>query len=457
MSGKTTRSSRGNKAVPAWLARSGIHTVVVAFPDVYGRLMGKRLTREHFVEHVLGGGTHACNYLLTVDIEMNPLPGFALASWDQGYGDFHLTVDASTLRPAPWVPGTAIVLGDLAHEHGDPVGEAPRTILRTQVAALAQRGLGASMASELEFYLFDEDYRTARAQDYRGLRASSDYLIDYHLLGTARDEDVLARVRNEIAGAGIAVEGTKGEWGKGQYELNLLYAEALEMADRHVLAKHAAREIAQQQERAITFMAKWQTDEAGSSCHVHTSLWDRQHRQNRFAGRGGPTPLFRHFLGGLLTYGRELSYFFAPTVNAYKRYQAASWAPTALVWAHDNRTTGYRVVGNGPALRIENRMPGADVNPYLAYAATLAAGLRGIDEKIDCGDPYEGNAYEDPRLPRLPGSLAEAADLLDGSAIARSAFGDHVVDFYVHTARLESEAHRQAVTDWERRRYFERV
>jgi len=443
---------------PAWLRGNDVHTVAVAFPDVYGRLLGKRLTRDYFLEHTRAGGTHACNYLLTVDMDMTPLPGFGLASWDQGYGDFHLVVDERTLRPTPWAPGTALVLADLEHEDGSPVVEAPRSILRRQVARLAERGLAATMASELEFYLFDDDYRGARAKDYRGLRPSSDYLIDYHLLHTARDEDVLGRLRGELSRAGVVVEGSKGEWGKGQYEINLLHAEGLEMADRHVILKHAAREIAAQQGRAVTFMAKWRTDEAGSSCHVHASLWDAGARRNRFADEAGaPAPLFRQFLGGLLRYGRELSYFFAPTVNAYKRYQAASWAPTALVWAHDNRTTGFRVVGRGPALRIENRMPGADVNPYLAYAATIAAGLQGVDEGLDCGDAYRGNAYEDAALPRLPGSLAEAADLLAESALARTAFGDRVVDFYVHTARLEAEAYRQAVTDWERERYFERV
>lgn len=451
--------SDGTSFLPAWLTPEQIHTVVVAFPDVYGRLLGKRMTCRHFLRSIATSGTHMCNYLLTVDIEMNPLDGFELASWEQGYGDFHAAIDTATLRAVPWQPGTAIVLCDLLHEDHAPVAPAPRNVLRAQMARLKKLGLIAEIGSELEFYLFENTYSEAHEGHYRNLKPTSDYLIDYHILQPGRDENVMARLRNEMDEAGITVEGSKGEWGRGQHELNLLHAEAMEMADRHVLFKNGAKEIAAQENRSISFMAKLDERQAGNSFHLHTSLWDPAGEQNRFADAktGEATELFRHFLGGLQTHARELSYFFAPTVNSYKRYQASSWAPTSLVWAHDNRTTGFRVVGHGASLRIENRTPGADANPYLAYAATIAAGLRGVEEKIDCGEPYVGNAYVDDSIQRLPASLGEAAELLGSSQLARDAMGDAVVDFYTHAARLEEAAYRSSVTDWERRRYFERI
>ncbi len=443
-------------ALPEWFTPE-IDTVVVAFPDVPGRLLGKRLTRDHFLEQVLAEGSSVCNYLLTADIEMNPLDGFDLANWDKGYGDFQVVVDAGTLRRIPWLPGTALVLGDLHHEDGQPVAEAPRTLLRRQLERLAGRGLSALVASELEFYLFHETYRSASEKRYAGLVPSSDYLIDYHLLQTSRDEQVLGRARNEMCAANIPVEGSKGEWGKGQHELNLRYAEAMEMADRHVVFKQGLKEIAAQEQRAVTFMAKPSTADAGSSCHIHTSLWDASRQRNRFADGDGQSELFRQFLGGLLAYSRELSLFSAPTINSYKRYQVASWAPTSIAWSFDNRTTGFRVVGRGPSLRIENRMPGADANPYLAYAATVAAGLKGIEQGLDCGEAFRGNAYVAEHLERLPASLSAAAELFAASELAREAFGDEVVAFYLQTARREVEACRREVTDWERARYFERI
>ena len=454
-----SESAPSDTWIPAWFNADEIDTVLVAFPDTYGRLMGKRFTRSHFMRSVVEAGTHMCNYLLAADLEMNPLDGFQLASWDQGYGDFHAAVDLRTLRRIPWIPSSAIVLCDLEHEDHSPVIEAPRAVLRAQIERLTQRGWSAFVASELEFYLFNESYENATAKDFRALGRASDYLVDYHLLQPSRDENIMRRLRNEMNEAGIIVEGSKGEWGRGQQELNLLYAESLDMADRHVLFKHGAKEIAAQEGRSITFMAKWATDEAGSSFHLHTSLWDAAQKQNLFwdTDQKQGSPLFRQFLGGLMKYGRELGYFFAPTINSYKRYQVASWAPTSLVWALDNRTTGFRVVGEKNSYRIENRSPGADANPYLAFAATLAAGLAGIDEELNCGDAYRGNAYQDATLPRLPTSLDESASLLEDSQLARSAFGDQVVDFYVHTARMESRAYRQSVTDWERRRYFERL
>lgn len=447
----------------AWLPEGfgpeQVDTVIVAFPDVYGRLMGKRLTRDYFLENAAQSGIHACNYMLTIDVAMNPLPGFKLASWDQGYGDFQVRIDRRTLRRLVWVPGTALVLGHAHHEDGRPVAEAPRQILAAQIDKLARHGQEAAMGSELEFFLFHETYQSAREKGYRNLTAASEYLIDYHTLQPGRDEDVLRRIRNEMTESGIAVECSKGEWGKGQHEINLLHADAMEMADRHVIYKMGVKEIAAQQGRAITFMSKWTTDDSGNGFHLHTSVWDRTTGKNLFhdPAENGYSTVFRQFIGGLLKYCRELSYFFAPTVNSYKRYQHSSWAPTAVVCGHDNRTCGFRVVGSGSSLRVENRMPCADANPYLAFAATLAAGMRGVEEKLDCGPLYEGNAYEDPSLPRLPRSLEEAATLLQDSAMARDAFGQPVVEYLVHTARLEAAAFQAAVTDWERDRYFEQL
>lgn len=441
--------------LPDWLSPEQFDTVIVAFPDAYGRLMGKRLTLPHFVEHVADHGWHACNYLLTVDLAMNPMDGFRIAGWDQGYGDFTATVDPATLRPLPWSPGTALALSDLRHEDGRLVEEAPRRVLARQVERLAERGWRALIGSELEFFLFAETYRDLAAAGYRQPVRSADYLIDYHLLAPGRDEAVLRRLRQEMTGARVDTECSKGEWGLGQHEVNLACTDPLEMADRQVVFKLGAKEIAGQEGRSITFMAKWSADEAGNSCHIHSSLW--QDERPLFVDADGPSRLFRAFLGGLLRYGRELCYFFAPTVNAYKRYQAASWAPTKLVWSHDNRTCGFRILGRDAAFRIENRMPGGDANPYLAFAATIAAGLRGIDDGLDAGEPYLGNAYLDDSLPSLPQTLDAAAALLDESVFARETFGDDVIDYYVRTAQIECDSYRSAVTDWERTRYFEQI
>ncbi len=452
-------ATRSESWQPEWFATGDIDTVIVAFPDAYGRLLGKRMTRDHFASTIVDSGMASCNYLLTVDLEMEPMPGFKLASWEQGYGDFQGTIDLQTLRPTPWVEGAAIALCDLTHEDGSPVEESPRRVLAKQLEALAERGMSAYMGSELEFFLFNDTYRALTDTGFRDPTQASQYLVDYHILQPGRDEDVLRRLRNEMSAAGITVECSKGEWGKGQHEVNLAYTDAMGMADRHVIYKMGAKEIADQQERAITFMAKWNAEQAGNSFHIHSSLWDAAEGESLFwdPDQEGPTTLFRQFLGGQLKYGRELTYLYAPTVNSYKRYQPGSWAPTRLVWAHDNRTCGYRVVGHGKGLRVENRVPGADANPYLAFAATIAAGIRGIDEELDCGDPFAGDAYLAEELPRVPLSLDEATDLLEQSEFARSAFGDGVVDFLTHTARIECEAFRQAVTDWERLRYFEQL
>jgi glutamine synthetase len=441
----------------AKISRGGIDTVIVAFPDVFGRLVGKRFTGDYFAKHVAQSGTHGCNYLLTVDIEMEPMDGFQIANWEKGFGDFELRPDLATLRIIPWQASTALVLCDFSHHGGQLVDEAPRSVLKRQVELLRRKKLICNTASELEFFLFNTTYHDAFASGYRSLTPSSDYRIDYHTMQPARDEGLFRAIRNQLDAAGVPVESSKGEWGRGQHEINLEYAEPVEMADRHVIFKQAVKEIAAQHGKSVTFMPKPSMAEPGNSCHIHASLWAGGKNVFWDARRETGSKLFRQFLGGLMKYSRELCYFFAPTINAYKRYQSASWAPTKLAWAHDNRTVGFRVVGHGNSFRIENRMPGADANPYLAFAATIAAGMQGVTEQLDCGEVYQGNAYVDAKLPSLPSSLREATELLDASEMARRAFGDSVVDFYAHTARLECKAFDNSVTDWERQRYFERI
>lgn len=434
-----------------------IDTAIVAAPDVFGRLVGKRFTAPFFLDSVAKHGTHGCNYLLTVNLEMDPLDGFNLANWEKGFGDFELRPDLSTLRVLPWQPGTALVLCDFHHHGGALVEEAPRSVLRRQVDKLAKQGLTCGIASELEFFLFNHTYHDAFRAGYQSLTPSSDYRIDYHTMQPTRDEALMRAARNGLTAARVPVENSKGEWGRGQHEINFTYAQPLPMADMHVVFKQGVKEIAEQHGKSITFMAKYSAAEAGSSCHIHLSLW--QGGKNLFwdPKRHGSSRLFRHFLGGLMKFSPELCYCYAPTINSYKRFQSASWAPTKMAWSTDNRTVGFRVVGHGNSFRIENRMPGADANPYLAFAAMLAAGMAGVEARLDCGDEYVGNAYVDAKLPALPKSLREATDLLDGSQLARKAFGDAVVEFYVHTSRLEQQAFNDAVTDWERVRYFERI
>ncbi len=434
-----------------------VDTVITAFPDTYGRLLGKRLTGRYFLDQCAESGTHGCNYLLTVNLEMDPLEGFDLASWERGYGDFAMMPDLSTLRLLPWQKGTAMVICDLQRDDGALVDEAPRSILRRQVDRLAAQGLTCRIASELEFFLFNGTYHQALTERYTTLVPSSDYRIDYHTMQPTRDEPIMHAIRQQMGPAGIPVESTKGEWGKGQHEANFVYSTPLAMADGHCVFKQGAKEIAEQNGKCLSFMPKISADDAGNSCHIHISIW--RGNENLFwddAAQGG-SRFFRQFLAGQLRYARELCYFFAPTINAYKRYQAGSWAPTRMAWSMDNRTTGFRVVGHGSSLRIENRMPGGDANPYLAFAAMIAAGLAGVEEDLDCGEPYHGNAYIDPSLVALPSTLAEAASLLDSSMLARRSFGDNVIDFGVQSARHEVKAFNAAVTDWERQRYFERI
>jgi glutamine synthetase len=433
------------------IRQGAVDTVLLALTDMQGRLQGKRLGAQHFLESVVEHGAEACNYLLAVDVEMNTVGGYEMSSWERGYGDFEMQPDFRTLRSAPWLEGTALCLADLAWADGQPVVASPRQILRRQLARLAERGLEATAATELEFILFNTSYEEAAARDYRGLDPANQYNIDYSILGTSRVEPVIRRIRNSMAGAGLRVEDSKGECNLGQHEINFAYGPALQAADEHSIYKNGAKEIAAQEGMAITFMAKLDERE-GSSCHIHLSL-----------RREDGTPLFAddqqafdRFVAGQLACMREMTLFFAPNINSYKRYAEGTFAPTAVAWGEDNRTCSLRAVGHGPGRRIESRVPGADVNPYLALSALIAAGLHGMDEELELEPAFEGNAYVSDK-PRVPSTLRDAAALFGESAVAREAFGEEVVGHYLNYARVELAAFDSAVTDWERRRGFERL
>jgi glutamine synthetase len=443
----------------ALIRRGDVDTVLTVFPDGLGRLMGKRVVGRYFLDHVQQDGLHACIYLFTVDMEMEPLPGFRLTSWERGYGDMKLQPDLGTWRLVPWLPKTALVFCDVYTEEGEPIEEAPRWVLRRQLERAEKHGLVVKTGSELELYLFKESMDEARAKRYHGLQPVSNYLEDYHILQTSKEEPLVRAIRNHMDVARVPVEFSKGEWGRGQEEINLRYASALEMADRHVLYKHGVKEIAWSRGCSVTFMAKYDMGAAGSSFHLHSSAWDRHEKKNLFAARGSRqgTPLFQQWVAGQMAMSRELAYFYAPTINAYKRYQAGSFAPTRIACGWDNRTCGFRICGEGASFRVENRIPGADANPYLAFAATIAAGLHGVRKKLKPPALYEGNAYEDSSLAQVPKTLREALDELERSRVAREAFGDKVVEHYLHHGRLEQQAFDQAVTDWELIRHFERI
>ncbi|MFJ4808724.1 glutamine synthetase family protein [Streptomyces longwoodensis] len=438
------------------VASGEIDTVVLAFPDMQGRLQGKRFAARFFLDEVLHHGTEGCNYLLAVDVEMNTVDGYAMSSWDRGYGDFALHPDLSTLRRIPWHPGTALLVADLAWDDGSPVVAAPRQILRRQLERLAELGLTAQVGTELEFIVFKETYEQAWDAGYRGLTPVNQYNVDYSVLGTGRIEPLLRRIRNEMAGAGLTVESAKGECNPGQHEIAFRYDEALVTCDQHALYKTGAKEIAAQEGVSLTFMAKFNERE-GNSCHIHLSLTDAEGR-NAMAGdgEGGMSALMRHFLAGQLTALRDFSLLYAPHINSYKRFQPGSFAPTAVAWGPDNRTCALRVVGHGRSLRFENRLPGGDVNPYLAVAGLVAAGLYGVEHELPLPEPCVGNAYA-AGFAHVPTTLREAADLWENSPVARAAFGDEVVAHYRNMARVELDAFDAAVTDWELRRSFERL
>ena len=434
-------------------ADASIDTVMVAFTDHYGRLVGKRFDAGFFVETVREG-THACDYLLTVDMEMEPMPGFEFASWDAGYGDVHLVPDLATLRRAGWTDGTAVVLCDVVDQSThELVPMAPRSVLRRQVDRLAEHGLVARAASELEFYLYDDTYREAHDKGYTDLRSAGWYVDDYHLLQASRVEPYIGAARRALNASDIPVENSKGECGRGQHELNIRFADALTMADRHTVMKHGMKELADSMGISVSFMAKPTTADTGSSSHIHLSVWAGE--TNVFGDDTADT--FRHFLAGWMRYVDDLMVCYAPTINSYKRYVDGSWAPTRVAWSSDNRTASFRVVGSGPSRRIECRLPGADCNPYLAYAGALAAGIAGIEQRLDLPDEFRGDVYAAADLPRVPRTLEHATELFDRSEVARAAFGDDVVDHYAHFHRAEVDAFHTAVSDWERRRYFERI
>ncbi len=448
------------KAVDA----GSIDTVILAFPDVYGRMLGKRLDASFFLTDV-STGTHVCDYLLTVDMEMEPVPGYEFANWASGFGDVRLSPDLGTMRRLAWLDRTALVFCDVEAEPGhQPVALAPRSMLRRQIERLRGHGFDAVAGSELEYYLFRTSYTEAAQKGYRGLSEAGWYIEDYHLLQGTRTEDLNGAFRRRLAASGVPVESTKGEFGRGQHELNIRCAPILEMADRHVLLKQSVKEISDQRESSATFMAKPDAAQAGSSSHLHVSLWaDVEGKPaNAFAGKGDLAGIacsdkFRWFLGGWMRYAADFMVFYAPTVNSYKRFQSGSWAPTALAWSPDNRTAGFRIVGSGPSLRIECRIPGADVNPYLAYSAALASGLAGIEQQIEPPPAYLGDVYSAKDETKLPVSLEEATNAFSASELGPAAFGADVMAHYTHFFNTEARAFSQAVTDWERIRYFERI
>lgn len=455
---------RGMLTLPqlkAAVNKGEIETVIAGATDHYGRMIGKRFDAEFFVEDIAAHGTHGCDYLLTVDMEMTPIPGYKYANWELGYGDFHMVPDLATLRMASWLDKTAIVLCDIENEKDHTLASvAPRSILKKQLERAQAMGFDVLAASELEYYIFEDSYKAAAQKKYDGLVPAGWYLEDYHILQGTREEKYSAAVRHHLKHSGIPVENSKGEFGLGQHEVNVRYAEALTMADRHVLYKQCLKEIAEQQGASVTFMAKPFSGQAGSSSHIHMSLWRKN--KNIFAGKKTFGPVegsdeFRWFLGGWMGHVRDVMPFYAPTVNSYKRYEDGSWAPTRIAWSYDNRTAGFRVVGHGNGLRIECRIPGADCNPYLTYAAALASGLDGIENKIEPPGIFEGDVYQAQYLPRVQYTLGQANADFNSSAFSQTAFGKDVVEHYAHHFKVEQSQFDAFVTDWERKRYFERI
>jgi glutamine synthetase len=443
------------------VANSEIETVIVAFTDLYGRYMGKRFDATFFIDNTVRDGTHACNYLLTVDMEMIVIEGYQFSNWEKGYGDFHLVPDMSTLRQLSWQETTALIICDVQDTATHSlVGQVPRSILRMQIDRAAELGYSVMAASELEYYLFENTYRELAEQGHHILKPAGWYIEDYHIFQGTRCENFHGACRKALNSSGVPVENSKGEAGVGQHELNIQYSDILGMADRHTIFKQCLKEVADQQNLSVTFMAKYVEDQSGSSCHIHLSLW--QNGNNIFPGDSDLSgvkcsPEFKWFLGGWMKYISELMVFYAPTVNSYKRFQAESWAPTKIAWSYDNRTTGFRIVGHGQSLRIECRIPGADCNPYLVFAAALASGLDGIQNQINPPEMYLGDGYSADHLPSMPSNLGEAIQLLEKSDFARKTFGSEIIDHYLHFFKTELKLYNKAVTDWEKKRYFEQI
>lgn len=440
------------------VAKGAIDTVLCCFPDMQGRLIGKRFQAEFFLEGAIEE-THGCDYLLANDIDMEPVPGYEAANWEKGYGDFVMKPDVTTLMKATWLEGTAIILCDMVdHHHHEPIPHSPRAILKAQLARLSKMGLTANFASELEFYLFDEGFRSAWDKGYKNLTTAGYYIEDYHIFQTTKEEGVMRAVRKQLQASGIPVENSKGEWGPGQEEINVKYADALTMADRHVVMKNAIKEIAFLQGKAVTFMAKWDFGLAGSSSHIHMSL--AQKGKNVFFDPKadlGMSQIMKHFMAGLLTYAGELTYFLAPYINSYKRFQVGTFAPTKAIWSRDNRTAGFRLCGEDTkGVRVECRIGGADLNPYLAYAALIAAGLKGIEDRLVLEPAFSGDAYQGKKLREVHKTLRDAIEGLKKSKMLKDALGEKVVAHYVHTAEWEQFEYDRRITDWELKRGFER-
>jgi glutamine synthetase len=437
-----------------------IDTLMIGFCDMQGRLMGKRLTADYCLRGGLLKGTHFCTYLLGTDMEMKTPAGYELISWESGYGDWLAKPDWSTLRVVPWLEKTALVLADAADEKtGELIPIAPRSVLKQQLKKAEQQGFRLLMASELEFYLFRQTFEQLVQNGYNHMEAAGHYNEDYNLLQGTRNEKIYRKIRNYMVEAGIPIESSKGEAYSGQHEINMMYADALTSADRHIIFKHGAKEICMLNDHAITFMAKPHHQWTGSSGHLHVSLWDAERESNLFfdpqSERYHMSDLMQHFLAGVLCHTRELSLFYASTINSYKRYAPESWAPVHVVWSYDNRTSGIRIVGEGKSLRIESRIPGADMNPYLAYAAMIGSGLYGIEQKLELPDEWKGNAYAAQGVPRVPFSLYEAMGLWKESEAVKAIFGEQVAGHYYNMARVEQQAFDTVVTTWERERYFE--
>lgn len=440
-------------------AESGtVDTVVTAFTDMQGRLFGKRIQADYFLDQVIDHGIEGCNYLLALDMEMDPVPGYEMANWEKGYGDFGIAPDMATLRRIPWLDRTALVLCDVVNHDGAPVVASPRQVLIAQYERAREMGYTPLFASELEFYLYKESYAEAHEKNYSGLTPTIPYILDYHILATTMDERHLGAIRRGMQAAGIPVEFSKGEAWYGQHEVNTRYADAVTSADRHTIYKNGVKEIAFLNGVSATFMAKPSEKDIGSSCHIHSSLVDAASDKSAFVDDGEETDVFRHYLGGVRARIRELALFVAPAVNSYKRYATESWAPTSISWGRDNRTCGFRIVGHEESLRVECRIPGADVNPYLGYAALLAAGLDGIERGTDPGPELIGNAYAEAEAEAepFPSTLREAVDLWERSAFARATFGEDVWKHYLNYGHTEERLFDQVVTDYERRRMFER-
>jgi len=446
-------------ALKSDVSKGLIDTVLVAFPDMQGRLIGKRFQAQFFLDGAIDE-THGCDYLLANDIDMEPVPGYQAANWAKGYGDFVMKPDVSTLMKAAWLDGTAIILADLVdHHHHQPIPHSPRAILKGQLARLEKMGFSANFASELEFYLFDETFRGAYEKGYRNLTTAGYYIEDYHIFQTTKEEGVMRLVRNQLQASGIPVENSKGEWGPGQEEINVRYAEALTMADRHVVLKNAIKEIAHGQGKAVTFMSKWDYSLAGSSSHIHMSL--ARNGKPAFLDEKaeyGMSTLMKHFVAGQLAHAQEITYFLAPYINSYKRFQVGTFAPTKAIWSRDNRTAGFRLCGEDTkGIRIECRIGGADLNPYVAFAALLAAGIDGIEKEMALEPAYSGDAYNGKRLREVPKTLRDATESLRKSKMLKEAFGEDVIAHYVHTAEWEQFEYDRRVTDWELKRGFERT